>query len=131
MHYDRLAVDALADNVERLPRTADPVLLAGVLISVSTRSDNVLARELPYAYGPNNVPNCDRAGGIDGERVYAVAKRGCPHETWRPDKDKVRCGRERLSFRNDFTRLKFSALPAQPSRRSTSTRTTYSGPSRP
>ena len=92
MHYDRLAVDAFADNVERLPRTADPVLLAGVLISVSTRSDNVLARELPYAYGPNNVPNCDRAGGVDGERVYAVAKRGCPHEAWRPDDDKVWCG---------------------------------------
>ena len=73
-HNDRLAINALAHDVECLTRAADPVLLAGVLTSVSAYRDNVLAHELPDADGSDNVPNGNRASRVDGKRVYAVAK---------------------------------------------------------
>jgi len=73
-HNDCLAVNAFTHNVERLAWAADPVLLVGVITTVSAHRDNVLARELPDAYGPDNVPNRDRAGSVDGESVYTVAK---------------------------------------------------------
>lgn len=73
-HNDRLAVNALTHNVKRLAWAAEPVVLVGVITPVSARRDNVLAHELPDASGPDNVPNRDRAGGVDSERVHAVAK---------------------------------------------------------
>lgn len=102
-HDERLAVDALAHDIEGLARAADTrtflLMMARatantpattIVVAGVRREKNVLPRKLAHAHRPHNVPNRDRASCIDRQRMHAIAEQFGAHEPRSADEDKVR-----------------------------------------